>query len=339
MKRPWRARPALTSALALLCVLLVAGPALAAFGDRKLSRGMEGGDVEKLQSILTDLGYETSDTGYFGSVTEDNVKRYERDEDKRVDGVVPGGQAEEMKARANAGEPKAEPEDSNYSYGERKLQYGDRGEDVEKLQRLLTKLGLETEVTGDFDSATEESVRRDERNESLRENGSVSPEHAADIERRAELRSAGEEEAGGDGRKHVFPIDGPHDYGSSASRFGAARGGRSHRGQDIFAKSGTPIRAVHDGKVSTRQFQASGAGNYVVIRGDDGQDSVYMHMLEPASVRAGDRVDAGERLGKVGCTGSCTGSHLHFELWTPHWYDGGAPFDPLHKLKHWDENS
>lgn len=181
----------------------------------------------------------------------------------------------------------------------------------------------------------------DERKEGRRENGSVSPDHALDIERRAEVGGSGDDggDGGADGRKHTFPILGPHDYGGSANRFGAPRGSRSHQGQDIFAQTGTPLVSVHDGKVTAAQYQASGAGHYVVIKGDDGQDSVYMHMVEPARVSPGQRVDVGDKIGKVGCTGSCTGSHLHFELWTPHWYDGGSPFDPLHKLKHWDENS
>ena len=194
-------------------------------------------------------------------------------------------------------------------------------------------------VTGTFDGATEDSVLEDERNERMQENGSVSPEHALDIERRAEEVERSGDDGGADGRKHTFPILGDHDYGGSANRFGASRSGHRHQGQDIFAQTGTPLVAVHDGKVSTAQYQASGAGNYVVIKGDDGHDSVYMHMREPASVRPGDRVDMGDRIGKVGCTGSCTGSHLHFELWTPHWYDGGSAFDPLRKLKRWDEYS
>lgn len=337
MTRSRRARIALALAVSLVATLALVATALAAFGDRTLSRGMDGGDVEKLQEILTDLGYETPVTGHFGGLTEDNVKGYEGDEGRKVDGKVGPSQAEQMKAQAK--EAVAE---RDYRYGERKLSRGDTGEDVGKLQRLLTKIGIETEVTEKFNGPTEESVIEDERKEGMRENGSVSPDHALDIERRAEeVERSGDDggDGGADGRKHTFPILGPHDYGGSANRFGAPRGSRSHQGQDIFAQTGTPLVSVHDGKVTAAQYQASGAGHYVVIKGDDGQDSVYMHMVEPARVSPGQRVDVGDKIGKVACTGSCTGSHLHFELWTPHWYDGGSPFDPLHKLKHWDENS
>jgi hypothetical protein len=36
----------------------------------------------------------------------------------------------------------------------------------------------------------------------------------------------------------------------------------------------------------------------------------------------------GQQIGEVGCSGSCSGDHLHLEMWTPNWYDGGKPFDP-----------
>jgi hypothetical protein len=38
-------------------------------------------------------------------------------------------------------------------------------------------------------------------------------------------------------------------------------------------------------------------------------------------------------------TGSASTCHLHFELWTPHWWDGGQAFDPLSRLKQWDAAS
>ncbi len=91
--------------------------------------------------------------------------------------------------------------------------------------------------------------------------------------------------------------------------------------------------------MSANRYQAGGAGFYIVIRGNEGLDSVYMHMREAGKVRDGQRVTAGQRIGYVGSTGGSTGPHLHFELWTPNWYAGGHRFDPLHKLQHWDENS
>lgn len=345
MRASWRTRFTLATCSALTALLVVTAGALAGFGDRTLSIGMEGGDVEKLQSILKQLGYDVGVDGRFGPRTEKRVKQYERDERIPVDGTVDRSEAKAMKAQLDG----ATPEEGDYRYGERKLRRGDRGDDVARLQRLLTRIGIETLVNGKFGGATERSVMEDERNEGIRVNGSVSPDHALSIEKRANAEEessretdpagADDAEAGGDGRNHTFPVRGPHDYGGPANRFGAPRGGRAHMGHDIFATEGTPLAAVHDGRVTAKQYQAGGAGNYVVIRGEDGLDSVYMHMRTPAKVGDGDRVRSGDKIGEVGCTGSCTGSHVHFELWTPHWYDGGKAFDPLHKLKHWDENS
>ena len=137
----------------------------------------------------------------------------------------------------------------------------------------------------------------------------------------------------------MFPVRGPHNYGGSGSRFGAPRSGHTHQGQDVAAAQGTDLVAVHSGKVAYRQYQAGGAGHYLVIHGNDGADSVYMHMARRPIVAPGEQVRAGERIGPVGTTGSSTGPHLHFELWTQHWYAGGRAYDPLRKLQRWDSQT
>jgi murein DD-endopeptidase MepM/ murein hydrolase activator NlpD len=59
-----------------------------------------------------------------------------------------------------------------------------------------------------------------------------------------------------------------------------------------------------------------------------------MHMSAPADVAAGDRLDPGDRVGLLGCTGSCDGPHLHFEI-----REGRSPYapaiDPLPELRRW----
>jgi murein DD-endopeptidase MepM/ murein hydrolase activator NlpD len=136
---------------------------------------------------------------------------------------------------------------------------------------------------------------------------------------------------------HRFPIRGRHDYGGSAGRFGAGRGGRSHQGQDVFARCGTPLVAARGGRVQYSGYHGA-AGYYVVIDGaGTGEDNAYMHLAEPSPFRAGDRVFTGQRIGSVGDTGSASGCHLHFETWSaPGWYEGGRPFDPLPSLRAWD---
>lgn len=138
--------------------------------------------------------------------------------------------------------------------------------------------------------------------------------------------------------RHKFPVQGPHDYGSSGSRFGAPRSGHRHQGQDVAAACGTRLVAARGGKVQTRQYQSGGAGYYLVIDGaKTNVDYVYMHLQGPGEVRAGERVHTGEKIGRVGNTGASSGCHLHFEMWSgPGWYQGGDPFDPLPALQKWD---
>ncbi|HEX2087085.1 MAG TPA: M23 family metallopeptidase [Solirubrobacteraceae bacterium] len=131
----------------------------------------------------------------------------------------------------------------------------------------------------------------------------------------------------------VFPIDGPHDYGSETNRFG---GGRDHGGQDVFARCGTPLVAIYDATVQHRASHDR-AGNYVVLQTADGASFAYMHLQAPAPVRTGQVVEAGDPVGRVGDTGRASGCHLHFEQWTaPGWYEGGTAVDPLPLLKSLD---
>jgi murein DD-endopeptidase MepM/ murein hydrolase activator NlpD len=136
---------------------------------------------------------------------------------------------------------------------------------------------------------------------------------------------------------YVFPIKGTHQFNTSAGRFGAARRGHTHQGQDVFARCGTPLVAARGGKVIYSGYHAL-AGYYVVIDGKGtGVDFAYMHLREPALVATGETVYTGQQLGEVGDTGDAVGCHLHFEEWTaPGWYKGGRPFDPLPDLKRWD---
>jgi murein DD-endopeptidase MepM/ murein hydrolase activator NlpD len=137
---------------------------------------------------------------------------------------------------------------------------------------------------------------------------------------------------------NAFPVQGPHTIGMDASqRFGAARDGHVHEGQDVFADCGTPLVAVTAGVIRRTAFQ-SAAGNYVVLRADgDGTDYAYMHLRDQALVATGSHVTTGQLLGYVGDTGDADGCHLHFEKWpAPGWYTGGSPVDPLPDLQAWD---
>jgi murein DD-endopeptidase MepM/ murein hydrolase activator NlpD len=134
---------------------------------------------------------------------------------------------------------------------------------------------------------------------------------------------------------HRFPVAGPFDWGGPDARFGAKRKGHRHQGQDLAAAAGTPIVAPYRGVVVAVQYQARGAGHYVVVDSAD-YDYVFMHLRTGSTVvKEGQRVRTGQQIGEVGSTGESTGPHLHFEVWVGGWYAGGHPIDPLPLLQAW----
>ena len=138
---------------------------------------------------------------------------------------------------------------------------------------------------------------------------------------------------------HRFPLVGPFGYGGDGSRFGAPRADHTHQGQDLAAAEGTPVVAPRGGVVEAVQYQAGGAGHYVVLDGEaEDRDYVFMHLRSGSVVvEEGQRVRTGQRIGDVGNTGRSFGAHLHFEVWVGGWYDrGGEPIDPLPLLRVWD---
>lgn len=139
---------------------------------------------------------------------------------------------------------------------------------------------------------------------------------------------------------HVFPVRGRHSFGAGAAAFGADRDGRSHQGQDVFARCGTRVAAARGGVVKVSGFERR-AGHYVVIDGaDTAVDYVYMHLRKRSPVSEGADVRTGQTIGHVGETGVARGCHLHFELWSgPGWYTGGEPLDPQPFLTAWDAYS
>ncbi len=99
--------------------------------------------------------------------------------------------------------------------------------------------------------------------------------------------------------------------GRRTSAFGR-RWGRLHAGIDLAAGTGSPIRAAAAGKVLSARVE-SGYGKCVRILHPDGTVTVYAHMSK-LLVSSGERVAAGEQIGKEGNTGRSTGPHLHFEV-------------------------
>lgn len=90
------------------------------------------------------------------------------------------------------------------------------------------------------------------------------------------------------------------------------RWGRNHKGLDIKVYIGDTIRAAFSGKVRIVRYERGGYGNYVVIRHNNGLETIYAHMSKNL-VKENQMVRAGEAIGLGGNTGRSTGSHLHFE--------------------------
>ena len=98
-----------------------------------------------------------------------------------------------------------------------------------------------------------------------------------------------------------------------------------HAGIDLSAGAGTPIKAAEAGRVIMARTWG-GYGRTVVIDHEGGLSTLYAHQSS-ILVSEGQRVGRGDVIGYVGCTGYCTGPHLHFE--TREW---GTPVDPMKYL-------
>ncbi|MFD9339857.1 M23 family metallopeptidase [Streptomyces sp. NPDC060028] len=110
-------------------------------------------------------------------------------------------------------------------------------------------------------------------------------------------------------------------YGDAGSMWSSGH----HTGLDFAAPTGTPVKAVGSGKITSAGW--SGAYGYrIVLELEDGTEVWYCH-LSSMSVTGGS-VGTGETIGRVGATGNVTGPHLHLEV-----RQGGSTIDPLTWLR------
>lgn len=86
-----------------------------------------------------------------------------------------------------------------------------------------------------------------------------------------------------------------------------------HEGMDFSARTGTPIYATGDGRVTFAGRDNSGYGMYVIIDHGYGYKTLYGHMSK-ILIRRGRKVERGEIIGHVGNTGRSSGPHLHYEV-------------------------
>src|SRR5437764_1755241 len=115
--------------------------------------------------------------------------------------------------------------------------------------------------------------------------------------------------ADGTGLGFLWPAE-----GIVSSPFGPRAGG-FHPGIDIGSLQGLTVRAAASGRVAATGalMGYEGYGYVVVVDIGGGMSTLYAHLTRPLA-RAGAFVARGETIGIAGCTGFCTGTHLHFEL-------------------------
>ncbi|MCX7557457.1 M23 family metallopeptidase [Xanthomonadaceae bacterium JHOS43] len=142
-----------------------------------------------------------------------------------------------------------------------------------------------------------------------------------------------------DGRSEYFDLDGrpmkksflrvPVEFSRISSLFTTARRHpvlgtmRAHKGVDYAARSGTPIMAAGEGRISFAGWQ-NGYGHTVIIDHGRGYTTLYAHLSKFGGYRKGSRVRQGDVIGYVGSSGLATGPHLHYEFRV-----NGAHRDPL----------
>ncbi|WP_156305705.1 M23 family metallopeptidase [Sphingobacterium endophyticum] len=113
------------------------------------------------------------------------------------------------------------------------------------------------------------------------------------------------------------PLGKPHN-GNITSRFGyrrnpfTNRGIEMHSGIDISGRTGEAINATAAGKVVFSGYKGQ-YGNVVIIEHTNGWETRYAH-LSRTLVKKGQKIEAGQQVGKLGSTGRSTGPHLHYEL-------------------------
>jgi murein DD-endopeptidase MepM/ murein hydrolase activator NlpD len=299
-------------------------------GGLPLQLGSSGALVAQVQKALG-----ISADGIFGLQTDNAVRRYQARAGVQVDGVVgPVTWAALFPHATAAGAADVPPAVKERL--ERELRQAGARLDAQQSQSVDHLFGSEG---GNGSAAGRSRAPKD----GSAEGSGGDPEHnpaeedAADGQRQdapkggqtetppsesAPSESAPDEsapdESTGDGRERSAPVN--TSCGSStlttpvkgtvSSPFGP-RWGRNHDGVDIAAPTGTAIRAAACGTVTVAGVQ-SGYGNIVCITHSSRFATCYAHMSRFA-VSQGARVRAGQVIGYVGCTGSCTGPHLHFE--------------------------
>jgi murein DD-endopeptidase MepM/ murein hydrolase activator NlpD len=277
-------------ALFSVVTLLVAAPAAQA----------QSASTAALQVALRAVGlYRGTIDGISGPATTRAVVRFQRRHRLVADGIA--GPAT-RRALGRRGRP---------AWGSRPLHAGQRGWDVAVLQFLLAAHGFPSGAfDGGFGPRLDAALRRFQRWAGLTPDGVAGPGTLAALRGPPPSTPL----------RFLAPV-----AVAPTDRFGP-RGARVHSGVDYPLPAGARIGAAGRGCVAFAGYDSGGYGNLVVIRHRLGATTWYAH-LSRITVRRGECVVAGERIGLAGATGRATGPHLHFELRVR-----GAVMDPLRAI-------
>jgi peptidoglycan hydrolase-like protein with peptidoglycan-binding domain len=251
------------------------------------SGAFAGRGVAALQVALQARGlYGGTIDGIRGPGTVRAVQRFQRRHGLVADGVV-GPRTRRALGRY-----------ARHRFGSRLLRRGRAGWDVAALQFALATHGFPCGTfDGGFGPRTAAALRRFQRRSHLVRDGVAGPATYAALNRprpRAPYALS-------------RPIRAP-----LGDLFGP-RGNRFHAGVDFPAPYGRAVRAAAAGRVVRTGWHSGGYGYRVRVAHRGGVHTLYAH-LSRITVRRGQRVSAGTRIGKVGSSGASTGPHLHFEV-------------------------
>jgi len=280
-----------------LLVALAAGALLAAPAARAAGRPA----VAALQVTLRHHHvYRGPVDGVLGPRTTAAVERFQRRHGLTPDGVA-GPKTRRAFGRFAA-----------HALGSRPLAHGMSGWDVAELQFALAWHGFpNARIDGGFGAHVERALKKFQRWSHLPADGVAGPATFRALRTPLPLCPI----------RLAWPVSAP-----VGSAFGP-RGTGFHPGLDLTAGTGTPVEAAAPGRVIFAAYGAGGYGTLVEVAHGGGVVSMYAH-LSAVSVRVGQRVATGTRVGRVGATGEVTGPHLHFEVRVR-----GAAVDPAPALQ------
>ncbi|WP_320780563.1 transglycosylase family protein [Streptomyces sp. CRN 30] len=210
-------------------------------------------------------------------------------------------------------------DDQRVRGGWERLYAANRGEVGADPDMILP--GQRLSLTGKASSTSQSKQQSKQQSKAERKDSSAKQRQA---EKKSEKKT---EKKSGSGHSMVAPVDAGtgtpyHQSGSSWSQ-------GYHTGVDFPVPTGTSVKSVAAGRVVSAGWEGS-FGYQVVVRHGDGRYSQYAH-LSAISVKDGQSVGAGQRIGRSGSTGNSTGPHLHFEVRTGPGF--GTDVDPLAYLR------